>query len=292
LYYDKEINYNVHHLKKLPCVTLSSGANDESGFAWIVNNLSVFKKESAEAYNKIISAYLDREKADLYFVIEETKDFAFTAVERHLGSWKKYKEFKIENKSNDYYLSDNHRYAYALLNGFEAENMPMYHEGTFVFVSRELNPLHNIIDHNSYKDMFDCLYAMGRLTFLVSDYWTEGNSLTFYSKSNQDIATIVDIAKDVGFIIDQTFGEITMKKNFLYYMSIVEKCYTQQNKPFKNVSENELKNSLVLVDEFTEAVSDAFCEIGLLDNFEPNEYGLELEDVISYLLKLRYAIVD
>ncbi len=83
-----------------------------------------------------------------------------------------------------------------------------------------------------------------------------------------------------------------MKKDYLYYQKMIEECYMKQNRDFVKVSEETVKNSLALIDEYMEVVLETFLSHGLQKNDEPNRYGLDLEDVNDYLLQLRYMIVD
>ena len=206
-FYEKEFNYNNHPAKKIKCLTLSLGANNQEDFAWILNNSSVFEKESIETYEKIITSYLSREKADLYFIIQENKDSAFTTVEKHLGIWKNYKDLPIENKSKDFFLKDNYRYAYALLNNFKVENMQLFGSprGFFLLVNRDIKFYENINYTDDYKDIFEYLYSMGYLIATFRNLWAEGNSLTFYSTNHQELEKIVSIAKDDDF---KMFGTV------------------------------------------------------------------------------------
>jgi len=83
-----------------------------------------------------------------------------------------------------------------------------------------------------------------------------------------------------------------MKKDYLFYQRKIEECYIKQGKPFHKVSEMILKSDLQLIDEYTGVVLDTFTSHGLQEDSEPNKHGLALEDVIDYLLELRYAIVN
>lgn len=202
-FYDKEFNYHIDPVKKIESLTLSLGANNQEDFAWIVENLSLFKKESAETYEKIIISYLSQEKAALYFIIQENKDSAFTAVEKHLGIWKNYKDFPIENKSKDFFLKDNYRYAHALLNNLKVENMQLFGStlGFFLLINKDVKFYENINYTDDYKDIFEYLYSIDYLIATFRDLWTEGNSLTFYSKNHQKLEKIVNIAKENDFKI-------------------------------------------------------------------------------------------
>lgn len=82
-----------------------------------------------------------------------------------------------------------------------------------------------------------------------------------------------------------------MKKNFEYYQNVVKKCCLLQNKQIINFTESELRNNLSLVDECIDIILDEFMENGLREDYEPNEYGFELEDAKDYFVRIRISIV-
>ena len=82
-------------------------------------------------------------------------------------------------------------------------------------------------------------------------------------------------------------------KKFEKYIKIINDCYRKYNtgKPFANISEEELKSNLELIDTCIDCVANVLCDNGFRDSdWEPSEHGLELEDTIGYLLRLRYAL--
>ena len=83
-----------------------------------------------------------------------------------------------------------------------------------------------------------------------------------------------------------------LRKNYLYFQNLIENCYRFQKKPFPKVELEDLKLRIDLIDEYIEVVVDTFCILGLREDWEPNEYGLELEDAKNYLLRLRYSICE
>ena len=82
-----------------------------------------------------------------------------------------------------------------------------------------------------------------------------------------------------------------MKNKYDYYQKIIEKCYNQKNIEYQKITLEELQNNLPQIDEYIDMVADTFMSDGLLDNYEPNEYGFELEETQDFLLRLRYSIV-
>ena len=83
-----------------------------------------------------------------------------------------------------------------------------------------------------------------------------------------------------------------LRKNYLYYRNIIEDCYLFHKKTFQKVELEILKGRLDLIDEYIEIVADTFCDLGLKEDWEPNEYGLELEEAQDYLLRLRDSICE
>lgn len=82
------------------------------------------------------------------------------------------------------------------------------------------------------------------------------------------------------------------RKDYIYFLKIIEQCYKTQNRHFIPVPQEELSSNLNIIDKYTDVVLETFLSEGLREDDEPNEYGQELQDVINYLLELRYVIVD
>ena len=53
-----------------------------------------------------------------------------------------------------------------------------------------------------------------------------------------------------------------------------------------------LEMNLEEVDRCIDVIADVLCDEGFEKDGEPNEYGLELEDAIDFLLHFRYVFVD
>ena len=83
-----------------------------------------------------------------------------------------------------------------------------------------------------------------------------------------------------------------LRKNYLYFQNLIENCYRFQKKPFPKVELEDLKLRIDLIDEYIEVVVETFCALGLKEDWEPNEFGLELEEVKNYLLRLRDSICE
>jgi hypothetical protein len=83
-----------------------------------------------------------------------------------------------------------------------------------------------------------------------------------------------------------------MKRSYEWFKTMIAECYKKMEKEYVPVEEKELDNNLAMVDEYIDCASDVFCKFGLQKDSEPNQYGMEMEEVISYLLSKRYKIVD
>ncbi len=80
-----------------------------------------------------------------------------------------------------------------------------------------------------------------------------------------------------------------MKRSFEENKALIKECFQKENLPFLDYTEEDLKTNLDLVDYLTEVVADAMCDFGIDQDL--NEYGLLLDDVITYLVRFRLDIV-
>ena len=84
-----------------------------------------------------------------------------------------------------------------------------------------------------------------------------------------------------------------MVKKSEKFLQIINQCYEKNNraKALPPISEEELSINLNMLDDCIDCVADELCDYGFNDSDgEPNEYGLELEEVIGYLLEYRYKL--
>jgi len=199
--YEKEINCVVDPIKKIECVNLSVGANNKEDFSWIANNLELFKKESIENYNRIISSIMLQVQAKLYFIVIEKKETQFSAVEKHLGVWHRFKGVSIDNKSEDFYVNDTLRYSYTRLDNLKLEQISMLCCGELVFLRDDAEIACSLERLLKNRSVFDSFYDKGFILANFRDLWTEGNSLSFYSKDKRYLSKIVHIAQEESFTI-------------------------------------------------------------------------------------------
>lgn len=75
------------------------------------------------------------------------------------------------------------------------------------------------------------------------------------------------------------------------YINLVKDCFKKSgNLPPKSLE--SLQMSLADVDICIDCISNILCEEGFQKNDEPNAYGIQLEEVIDFLLNIRYLLVD
>lgn len=193
-HYEKEINRQIDIIRRIDCVNLSIGANNIEDFAWIENNIELFRQRSIEIYNKIISSIMQQIQMRLYFIIYEEKDFEFTAVERHLGIWHKFKNIPTYKNSKDIYLSNKLRYAYVELDSLSIEQFSILQYGNLVFLENELKISECLEGLIEGKSVFDRFYTKGYLMANFREFWAEGNALVFYSMNKHYLDEITDVA--------------------------------------------------------------------------------------------------
>ncbi|MDR2091591.1 MAG: hypothetical protein LBP62_08110 [Clostridiales bacterium] len=197
--YVKAINCITDIMKGIECVNLSMGASDKEGFAWIATNLDAFKREAIENYNKVISVILRQRQIKLYYVVCEKKDSEFSAVEKHLGIWHKFKDISFVNRSKDFYAKENLRYAYAILDCIKPEQLSILRSGDLVFAKDDGEIVYRLKELAKEKTVFNCFYDSGFILANFRDLWTDGNALVFYSKDKQELNNIKLIAEKKGF---------------------------------------------------------------------------------------------
>lgn len=74
---------------------------------------------------------------------------------------------------------------------------------------------------------------------------------------------------------------------------IVENCVKNRNKAIRiPISLDELSKDINLIDKCIDCVLDEFCEKGLRNDSEPNEYGFKLEETIEFLNSYRYNLEE
>jgi hypothetical protein len=76
--------------------------------------------------------------------------------------------------------------------------------------------------------------------------------------------------------------------NHELFLNVINECLESKGrKTFSTI--DELKGNNEIVENCVDCVSDVFMEKGLKDDYEPNEYGLLLEETIDYLNNIIYS---
>lgn len=197
--YQKEINEIIDVVTNLECLNLSIGANNQDEFFWINNNYDFFKKESIETYNQIINIYKNKAKKNLFFIIDQKKDYDYTLVEKHLGIGNKYKEETADFYFKTIYLANNYRFGYATIDDIKPQNFSYLSNKILFFSENDASFLEKIKNVHNKTDIFKILYNIGYTIFVPHDFYSEGNSLTFYSKNKESLTTISTISKRFDF---------------------------------------------------------------------------------------------
>lgn len=61
---------------------------------------------------------------------------------------------------------------------------------------------------------------------------------------------------------------------------------------FKYLTIEDLEKNVVVLDECVDFLLELLCQIGLQKNYEPNEVGLEIENCLDFLNRIRYKYYE
>lgn len=81
-----------------------------------------------------------------------------------------------------------------------------------------------------------------------------------------------------------------MTKDFQHHIKIIEECYRKHGIPFTLWQEDVLEKNKEYIDEYCDVLLEVFTSDGIDENYEPNLYGLDIENTISWLLEFRYKL--
>lgn len=199
-HYEKEINRQTDIVRGIDCVNFSIGANNIEDFAWVENNIDLFREKSVEFYNKIVSFIMQKLQLKLYFLVYEEKDFKFTATEKYLGIRHRFKNIPMLEKTQDVYLCDKVRYTYIEISGLDIEQFSILPYGMLIFLENELKIADCLEGCMESKSIFDRFYTKGYLIANFRNFWSEGNSLVFYTLNKYLLDEITCFAKKEQFI--------------------------------------------------------------------------------------------
>ena len=75
------------------------------------------------------------------------------------------------------------------------------------------------------------------------------------------------------------------------FLKLINECLQKENKQQElPITLEGLKNNKELVELCIDVIVDNFCEYGLKEDSEPNEYGILLEDTKGFLLRILYSM--
>lgn len=193
---------NIHEDidKKIKCLTLSNGADLYDEYKWIVNNINEFKKQSIVLYNNVIEHIIKKLNSKLFLIVNEQHEYGFSHKDKCFGIWHKYKELNLLSENADIYINNNWRLNYKEINKLSCLEIPAY--SNEIFIISKLDNIKNYLAEISINtSLFDSLYNLDSVLIKMRDLYTEGNSLTFYSKRDDDLSLIIECAKEEGFTL-------------------------------------------------------------------------------------------
>lgn len=197
-HYEKEVNRQIDIVRGIDCVHFSIGANNREDFAWIAHNMDLFKEKSVGIYNKILSSIIKKRRLKLYFFVYEEKESGFTATERRLGI--KHSFHPLFERDRDVCLSNTIRYNYIELSGLNVGLIPVLPRGILLFSEDGSEISERLEGCTETKDIFDRFYAKGHFIAEFEDFWSEGNSLTFYAADRHFLDELTCFAGEEGFV--------------------------------------------------------------------------------------------
>lgn len=193
-----EMNYHEDIDRNIDCLTLSIGANSIEQFNWIENNLMEFKNRSIMAYNAVLEKFKELKTSHLYLVVREEKANGFSLMEQHLGVFHQFGRLIKTTKEKDIYLDKTIRINFVEWDSLDTLKIPLIAE-TVLIMSKEKDIKVLIQELDSQKELFDFFYDKGSMIIEVNDFFSEGNSLTIFSKFKTDMEQFIACAKAEGF---------------------------------------------------------------------------------------------
>mgnify|MGYP003370710999 CR=1 FL=1 len=81
-----------------------------------------------------------------------------------------------------------------------------------------------------------------------------------------------------------------MTNNFQHHIKIIEECYRKQGIPFTLWQEDVLEKNKEYIDEYCDVLLEAFTSDGIDEDYEPNSFGIDVENTIGWLFEFRYKL--
>lgn len=165
--YHLEMNYVTSGTRQFPALNICIGANNPQEFGWIANNIGDFRTQSIETYQKVLSAFLTETGMRLYVF-----DFYPNAHQYTL-----FQEMSIDHVDLSFLEQCN----------------------KFIVVLSKHEPS-SLCSFEGQDAFFETMYEEGYALFEIMDYFTEGNSMTFYCQNCEILSQLEEIARTIGFV--------------------------------------------------------------------------------------------
>jgi len=165
--YQFEMNYiDKSVIRKVPAFNTCIGPNNPQEFGWVANNIDDFRTQSIEIYQKLLAAFLTENGMKLYVY----------DINKNIHGHPLFQEIPVGNVD------------LAFLN----------QRNRFIAILSEHKPSSSRIFED--QDMFfEIMYEKGYALFEINDFFTEGNSMTFYCRNYEVLSQLEQIAKTIGF---------------------------------------------------------------------------------------------
>lgn len=164
--YQLEMNYIKSEIRHVIALNTCIGAGNPQEFGWIVNNINDFRMQSIELYQKILDVFLTKTGMKLYVF-----EFYQNTHQHTL-----FQEIPINNV-NLSFLNQCNKFI-VILSKYEPSSLQFFEN----------------------QDMlFETMYKKGYALFEINDYFTEGNSMTFYCRNCEVLSQLEEIARTIGF---------------------------------------------------------------------------------------------
>ncbi len=165
--YQLEMNYIESAIRHVYAFNTCIGANNIQEFEWIVNNIDDFRMQSINYYQKILDAFLTKTGMRLY------------AYELYQNTTQHSPFQEMSAHNIDLSFLDQCNKFIGILSKQEPSSLQFF---------------------ENQDILFETMYEKGYALFEVMDYFTEGNSMTFYCRNCEVLSQLEEIARAIGFV--------------------------------------------------------------------------------------------
>ena len=164
--YELEMNYiEKSIIRRVAAFNTCIGPNNTEEFGWVANNIDDFRRQSIKTYQKLLAALLTQKEMRLYI---------YETYSKHVSAL--FQEISISNVDLSFLDQCNN----------------------FIAILSEHEPLSSHFYENQNM-FFEDMYEKGYLLFEIKDFFTEGNSMTFYCRNCEVFSQLEEIARTIGF---------------------------------------------------------------------------------------------